>query len=214
MSTWIRRDYEGVGVTQAPPGRYLERLQEPYLGKVLLCIDVSGSMASLDGERRNRLQRATAGAERFVAEAVRAHYEVGLILWNHGVAGSVPLARDPGKLLRALRSARIQGGNNIVPTLRLGIQLLGQLTGDRVMAIFGDGDIGPVEAAAKVARQASETGIRIVVRGLGDQATRELNLIATDPDEQGAVGRRSADIEQGIASMITSVVGGLGRRRR
>ena len=45
VSDWIRRSFDAVGVTQYKPGKHLAALQEPHLGKVILCIDVSSSMS-------------------------------------------------------------------------------------------------------------------------------------------------------------------------
>ncbi|GFJ86592.1 vWA domain-containing protein [Phytohabitans rumicis] len=129
MSDWIRRPFAGIGLTQCPPGRHLRKLQERYGGSVLLCIDVSGSMACADGGARTRLQHAVAGAERFVAEALAAHYAIGLVLWHHQVAGFVPLTRDPAPVLTALRSAVAAGGNDVTHTLRLGMRELRDRTG-------------------------------------------------------------------------------------
>lgn len=207
MPDWIRRNYTGVGLTQYRPGRHLRALQEPHLGRVILCIDVSGSM-SLRENGRTMLAHAVAGAERFVADAVAHHYRVGLILWNHDVEHFVPVSSSAEPVLAALRRAPITGGNNIVPTLRLGIRELGDRGGDRVMAIFGDGDIGPQQPAVKVARQAAALGIRIIVRGLGEHAAAQLNLIATEQSDAGApetVLTDGADVERGIASMARSL---------
>ncbi|MGC5031770.1 vWA domain-containing protein [Micromonospora sp. DT229] len=204
MSDWIRRTYDAIGVTQAPPGRHLAALQEPYVGKVLLCIDVSGSMAEYDGGLVTRLKRVSTGAKQFITEATAANYRVGLVLWNEGVRHHVPLSEDPRAALRALRRARSYGGTSILPTLELGIRELGGLTGDRVMAIFGDGDIGPVQPAVEMARHAASLGIRIIVRGLGDQAAGALGQLATEEDEQVTI--RSADqLAAGVASMISKV---------
>ncbi|MBE1491927.1 vWA domain-containing protein [Plantactinospora soyae] len=217
MADWIRRSYTGVGLTQYRPGRHLNALQEPHLGKVILCIDVSGSMAYRE-RGRTRLAHAVAGAERFVTDAVRHHYRVGLVLWNHQVQQFVPLSRGEDAVRKALRRAPITGGNNIIPTLRLGIRELGQLGGDRVLAIFGDGDIGPARPAVTVAREAAALGIRIIVRGLGEHAAAQLNLIATEAPEAeggGTVLRDAAEMEQGIASMARSLIGpGLAAGRR
>lgn len=202
MADWVRRNYDAIGVTQTPPGPYLPAVQDPYLGKVILCIDVSGSMA-LVSRGRTQLDWAVAGAERFVQEAFDAAYKVGIVLWHHGVHHFEPLTRDPKLVLKALRSARSSGSNNITPTLRLGIAELGHLPGDRVMAIFGDGDIGPVGPAKAVAKQAAALGIRIIVRGLGDHAARELARIATETGDDTI--RTAADIESGIASMVAAV---------
>ena len=203
MADWVRRDYGGVGVTQYRPGPYLPAVQEPYLGKVLLCIDVSGSMADRDG-LTTRLEHAKRGARTFIEEALGAYYKVGLVLWHHDVAAFVPLSTDTGALDRALRRARADGGTDVTPTLLLGIRELGHLTGDRVIAVFGDGDIGPHGPAEQAAREAARHGIRILVRGLGRHAARQLGRIATEPGDNPVI--ESGDgIASGIASMARSI---------
>lgn len=201
MSEWVRREFGGIGVTQHRPGRHLKAVQEPYQGKVLLCIDVSGSMSFRDGPR-TRLDEARRGARQFVEEALAAHYRVGLVLWHHGVEGHVPLATDPGKLHRMLDGARADGGNNIVPTLTLGIREMGHLTGDRVIAIFGDGDLGAVDPAVRAAKEVTRHGIRIVTRGLGHASARSLSVIASDEVTESI---EPGDIASGIAAMVKSV---------
>jgi len=199
VTDWIRRNYDGIGPTQYPAGPYLAAVQEPYLGKVLLCIDVSGSMGMSEKEGE-RLKLAVDGARRFVAEAIEGNYKVGLVLWNHDVHRNVALSRDPGQIRKALDQARPCGGTDITPALRLGIEQLGGLTGDRVLAIFGDGDLGPVDAALAAARDARARGIRIVVRGLGEYAAAALSRIATDTDDDPLIPSGEA-LEAGLASM-------------
>jgi uncharacterized protein (DUF58 family) len=208
MTDWIRRGYTSLGLTQSPPGRYLSVLQAPHLGKVILCIDVSGSMGQRE-EGRTRLEHAVAGAERFVADAVANHYQVGLILWNTGVARSVPIGDDPAPVTSALRAARPGGGNDIVPTLRAGIDQLGPLSGDRVLAVFGDGDLGHEGRAVAAAKDAARLGIRIIVRGLGEHAAKQMSLIATDPEDASGPTTVAAagDIEGAIASMAKGMRG-------
>jgi Mg-chelatase subunit ChlD len=196
-ANWVRRTYDTVGVTQSPSGAYLATLQELHIGKVLLCIDVSSSMTG-------RLGAAVAGAREFVTEATEAHYLVGLVLWNHGINAYVPLSRDADKVEQVLRRASSHGGTNVTPVLELGIRELGPLAGDRVMAVFGDGDVGPVGAATDAARRAAALGIRIIVRGLGDYATAQLNQIAADPAE-ATVLRSVGDIRAGIATMVSTI---------
>jgi predicted metal-dependent peptidase len=193
-AAWVRRDYSAIGVTQSPPGPHLRALQSRYTGKVLLCIDVSGSMSG------HPLRQAVAGAREFFAEAVAAHYDVGLILWSDSVVTHVPLSAETDGVSRALDAAHIVGGTNVTPCLELGIRDLGPLTGDRVMAVFGDGDIGNVKRAKDAAGRAAALGIRIIVRGLGTGAARSLEQIATEHD--GPTVIESADaIRTGIASM-------------
>lgn len=210
MSDWVRRSFTSIGGTQSPPGRHLAALQDKYMGKVLLCIDVSGSMSDRDRSGQSRLQQAVLGAQQFVGEAVAANYQVGLILWDTGVHEFVPLTADPEPVYRALRHARIAGGTALTPTLRKGIQVLGDLRGDRVIAIFSDGEIPDGHAAAKASRDAAQRDIRILVRGLGPQAAASLDPIATEGDRAENVVNTSADIASGIASMARRVIGGRG----
>jgi hypothetical protein len=219
VSDWVRREYTGIGMTQFPPGRYLPVLQQRYGGSVLLCIDVGASPVTRDGGLLTRLQHAVTGAERFVAGALAAHYHVGLVLWHHDIAGHVALTRDPAAVSAALRAAGPggdkgvgdsgSGGNDISHTLRLGLRELGNRSGDRVLAIFGHGDIGPVAPALELARQAHTMGIRIVVRGLGESAAAALNQIASDRTEPAVV----ASVE-GVAAGITSMVASITAPRR
>ncbi|GAB3408061.1 vWA domain-containing protein [Flindersiella endophytica] len=204
MTNWIRRNYDGIGPTQYPPGPHLHAVQEPHVGKVFLCIDVSGSMSTTDAGR-SRLDHAVAGARQFVQEAHGAGYDVGLILWDTGIHRFVPLSSTPEPVLDALDAADIGGGTNVTPALRKGTHELGSLTGDRVLAIFGDGDLGPVEPALAAARDAAAQGIRIVVRGLGEASARSLSRLATDATDNAVIDRTD-EIQRGIAGMATSVV--------
>jgi Mg-chelatase subunit ChlD len=203
VADWIRRSFADVGVTQYRPGQYLSVLQERYQGTVLLCIDVSGSMAG-------RIHLAVAGAETFLTDALRAGYRVGLILWNHGVATYVPASAEGSAVRTGLRRTGAGGGTNVVPAIEIGVRDLGTLKGDRVMAIFGDGDIGPRDAAIAAARRAAALGIRIIVRGLGEHAAGALNEIATEGTESSLVAG-DGDLSRGISSMARSLTA-LGRR--
>ncbi len=89
MPTWIRRQFTAAGLTQIPAGPHLGSLQGRYGGTVMLCIDVSGSM---DGQP---IREAVRGAREFVNEAVSAHYNVGVMLWNTQVVGAQ--RTDPGR---------------------------------------------------------------------------------------------------------------------
>jgi Mg-chelatase subunit ChlD len=196
-ASWVRRSFAAVGVTQSPPGEHLAVLQASHTGKVLLCIDVSSSM-------QGRLSYAVEGAREFAAEAVAANYHVGLVLWNHHVQHYVPPATSPQHLEPALLAASASGGTDVSPTLELGIRELGPMSGDRVMAVFGDGDIGPVDRAVANARRAAALGIRIIVRGLGEHAAGQLNQIASDAGEATVV-QSSEGIRAGIAAMARTI---------
>ena len=199
MPDWVRKTFDSIGVTQSPPGPALPAVQERYFGHVVLCIDVSGSMADRDG-RHTRLDQAKRGAERFVAEAMAAHYKVGLILWDHSVAAAVPVCADPKKVLARLAAASAGGGTNVCPALRHAIDELLPLSNDRVIAVFGDGDLGDPGRARALAAEAAENRIRILVRGLARQAAAAMSQLATR-DSEPALVPSTNDIEDAIASM-------------
>jgi Mg-chelatase subunit ChlD len=206
VSSWLRKQFDGVGLTQSPPGPYFAALQAKYGGTVLLCIDVSHSM---NGEP---LSQAIAGGERFLTEAVGAHYKCGLVLWHHRIARYIPPDAPHDEVLDGLRSPVRPGGTNLVPALDLGKKVLGPRSGDRVMCVFGDGDLGDRHSALGLAQELCAMGIRIVVRGLGPGAMEALSELACSgqrDDEQ--LIEDVSDIGTGIASMATSLTA---RRRR
>ncbi|WP_190818061.1 vWA domain-containing protein [Saccharopolyspora pogona] len=205
MSSWIRRNFGGIGLTQSPPGPHLPKLQERYGGHVLLCIDVSGSMSG------GLLSQAIAGGEQFLAEAEGAHYESGLVLWSDGVQEYVPPEAQLDEVISVLRKAKAAGGTVLSHALQLGIDVLPEYPGDRVLCIFSDGALADHEKASALAQKACSMGIRIIVRGLGRKAASALADLACpgvqDDDQQID---DAAGVASGIASMATglSVRGG------
>lgn len=206
MADWVRKTFDGIGPTQYPPGPSLPAVQEPYFGHVLLCIDVSGSMASKEGNQ-TRMDLAKRGAVRFIEEAVASNYRVGLILWNQGVEEFVPLDRKPDAVLKRVRAARIRGSNNICPALRVGVDHMASLRNDRVIAIFGDGDLGNRRRAKEAAAEATSHGIRILTRGLGRASASAFAEISTEEDDDALI-TTGGGIEEGIASMAGLLHGG------
>src|ERR1035438_294547 len=111
MASWIRRSFTAPGMTQIPPGPHLGALQDRFGGTVMLCIDVSGSMAGTP------LIEAVRGARQFVAEAIAAHYKIGVILWDTGVAALAQPTPDGQAATAVLDGAHICGGTNLLPAL-------------------------------------------------------------------------------------------------
>ena len=199
MAGWIRRPFSAPGLTQKPPGPKLRMLQGRFGGTVMLCIDVSGSM---DGPP---ILEAVRGARQFVAEAVAAHYGVGVMLWNTRVEAVCEPSPDGKAALRLLAPVdRARGGNYLLTPLEHCHQILVRFTGDRLVALFGDGDLTPKpEVLAKVAEMKAEN-IRFVTRGLGPYAAREFGEI-TDEEPSSATIADVADLAEGIADMATSL---------
>ncbi|KDN22108.1 vWA domain-containing protein [Amycolatopsis rifamycinica] len=200
MSEWVRKRFEGAGLTQSPPGPHFAALRAKYRSTVLLCLDVSGSMAG------PRLTEAIAGGEQFLAEAFAARYDCGLVLWNHEIAEYVPPGASQAALTDRLGEAFSHGGTNLVPTLEVAGRDLAPLPGDRVLCVFGDGDVGDPARAKELARGLCASGVRIIVRGLGPGATSALSALACpgQRDERRLIADEKS-IRTGIASMATGL---------
>lgn len=210
MATWTKKTFESTGVTEYPAGAGLTELARRFGGRVMLALDVSGSMAARDSGPDHamvRLEQAIAGCERFIAEAVAAHYQVGLVLWHHDVEGSVPPDASAAPALQLLHRARAAGGNNAVPFLELCHRLLMETPADDlVVAIFGDGDLGNRETARAAASKLVADNIRILTCGLGDSSAKTLAEISTE-----AAAPRAAAADT-IAESIASMARGLKKR--
>lgn len=203
MSTWTRKNFDGIGLTQSPPGPHLGAVQARYGGTVLLCIDVSWSM------KGERLRQAIEGGVTFLDEAVRERYRCGLILWSGQVESYLGPGLPHAEVVAGLRAASIQGRTDLVPALLQCKDVLGPMTGDRVVCIFSDGEIPRVGEAERITRELCAMGVRIVVRGLGSQAAHKLaRLTCPGSDDDRQVIVDEADIRAGIASMA----GGLARK--
>jgi Mg-chelatase subunit ChlD len=199
MASWIRRSFNAPGLTQIPPGPHVRAVQGRFGGTVMLCIDVSGSMSGTP------LIEAVRGARQFVAEAVAAHYKIGVILWDTGVAALAEPTTDGRAAAAVLDGARICGGTNLLPALIRCHHVLDGCTGDRVVAVFGDGDLGPNRdvVLGRVAQMKAEN-IRFVTRGLGPYAAHELGEISDEEPSTAAIDD-VRDVAGGIAGMAASL---------
>ncbi|GAB3170807.1 hypothetical protein GCM10027059_37870 [Myceligenerans halotolerans] len=199
-ATWTRRVFSTTGLTQAPPGPHLEALQRRFGGgTVMLMIDVSGSM---DGPP---ILEAVRGAQVFVQEALAARYQVGVMLWNTAVVSvCAPTAdgQDARALLAPVRSA--WGGNALDGPLVHCQEILDGFTGDRVVALFGDGDISPESAVLTQVARMKADNIRFVTRGLGAYAAAAFAKIS-DEKPQDVLIDSAAGLADGIASMATGL---------
>lgn len=173
--TWVRKSFDSHGLTQYKPGPHLARIQDLAAGWVVLCIDVSGSMYG------NPIRQACEGARRFLAEAAQNGYRVALLEWHHDVGGYHGFDTGKSRIDAILEEGlTASGGNDIVPTLELCEREMGEFRGDRVVAIFGDGDLGSPERAKLKAAALQQKGIRILTLGLGEGAANALNVISTE----------------------------------
>ncbi len=199
MTAWIRRSFDAPGLTQYPTGPHLDAVQARFGGSVVLCLDVSGSMSGAP------LEQAVQGCRRFVDEALRAAYDVAVLLWDHRVVGATGPTRDRRELDDFLGAASAHGGTDVVPALQRARRLLDGLGGDRVVAIFGDGDLGD-EAGARVTSAAMRgEGIRIITCGLGLASADSLDAISTETTGGGPRMALADSIADSIAGMATGL---------
>jgi uncharacterized protein with von Willebrand factor type A (vWA) domain len=195
---WTRKPYNAPGLTQIPPGPYLRVIQERYGGTVMLCIDVSGSMSG------RPLREAVRGGAEFVTEAISAHYQVGVMLWSDQVDALAEPTADGKAASRLLARAHVGGGTNLLEPLHTCHQVLGRFTGDRVVALFGDGDLGPKAQVLRKVAVMKADDIRFVTRGLGRGAAREFGEISSEEPATAAV-EDVGDLAAGIAGMARSL---------
>ncbi len=200
MAGWTKKTFQADPVTEFPIGPNLKRLQASLTGSVILALDVSGSMSG------NNLEQARKGCQRFIDEAVADNYSVGVILWDTTVAAFTPPEPSPDKARAMIASAQVCGGTNIVPCLQQAhTALMQDPAGDRVLAVFGDGDLGDRTGAIKTAELLKVDGIRIITCGLGDASAAELDVISTEKGEAPRAAT-SETIAESIASMARGLI--------
>jgi uncharacterized protein with von Willebrand factor type A (vWA) domain len=200
MAEWIRRSFTAAGLTQIPAGPYLGALQGRFGGTVMLCIDVSGSMGG------RPLLEAARGAKAFVSEAVAAHYRVGVMLWDTNVVELAEPSADGSAASHLLASVTgaAYGGTSLLEPLRRCHQILDEYSGDRVVAIFGDGDLGPRELVLAKVAQMKADDIRFVTRGLGAASAHEFATVSSEELSDVEVSQVE-DLAAGIAGMAASL---------
>lgn len=202
MAGWTKKNFQADPVTEFIPGPNLGRLQASLSGAVILALDVSGSMSG------DRLVQAKRGCHRFIDEAVAENYSVGVILWHHGVSAFTPPNRSPRHSRNMIESASASGGNDIVPCLQdAHAALMAAPAGDRVVAVFGDGDLGNPRSARDAASVLITDGIRILTCGLGEESAAQLDVISTE-----TVDTPRAATSESIAESIASMASGLVRK--
>lgn len=199
MAAWVRKVYDSHGLTQHKPGPHLAKIQELASGWVVLCIDISGSMCG------SPIRQACDGARTFLSEAARNGYRVALLEWHHDVGAYHGFDSGLSKIDAILKQGLIaSGGNNIVPTLELCERELESHPGDRVVAIFGDGDLGDPSSARIKAGGLHDKGIRIITLGLGEGSATALNVISSE-DRESPRMVQSADVANGIAGLAAAL---------
>lgn len=231
MPTWLRRKYDAIGMTQFPAGPHLGVLQASFRGSVVLCIDVSGSMSMDD-----RTPQAVAGSHRFIDEALASRYDVGSLVFSaRAIEGVLPLSADRDLLhgfaetlggqrahlefwhdddayQRYCRDPATKNpvdmpSDGIASAIGRSADSLRGRPGDRVIAIFTDGEFFNPEPVTRSIEQAMREGIEVIMLGLGDEATRSIEDAAN-----GEPIRAMTAAADDIADAIAGMASGLRRR--
>jgi hypothetical protein len=142
-----------------------------------------------------------------VAEAVEARYQVGIMLWNTSVVDLAEPTSDGNSAMKLLRRTdKAAGGNNLIGPLEHCHDILDRFKDapDRVVALFGDGDLTPKARVLSKVAQMKEENIRFVTRGLGERAAAEFGEISSEEPSSATID----DVEklaEGIGQMGASL---------
>lgn len=206
MSTWLKKVYNAEGVTEYPVGSNLKYLKEKFggSGAVVLCIDVSGSMAGAN------LKEAKRGGRGFIKDAAGGGYQVGLILWSTQIAAAIPPSPDTAMVHRELDGAHVVAGTKLAPALEQARSMLMAVdVTDRVCVVFTDGLLQDQREAERVAALLKADDIRILTIGLGRTAAHGLDSIASEDQPP-----TTASSPQSLASDMQQMATGLVARRK
>jgi len=203
MATWMKKVYDAEGLTEYPVGPNAKYLADKFgpSGAVVLCIDVSASMSG-----RN-LREAKKGGTGFIDDAAAGGYQVGLILWSTKIAASIPPTLDIAAVQRKLDAADVVAATYLAPALELAHSMLmaADVT-DRVCVVFTDGSLSDQRQAEGAAALLKADGIRILTIGLGNEAARGLDAIASGEPSASAsnADTLAGDMQRMASGLVAS----------
>ena len=161
------------------PGQ-VQTVQTRTSADIMVALDVSRSMLAEDAPPY-RLARAKAEITDLVARL--AGSRVGLVAFAGRAAVLCPLTTDYGFFRMILEGADTssvsRGGTRLGAAVRTAVEAFPPGLGAKVILLITDGedhDSYPVEAA----REAAETGVRVIAIGYGSEEGSQITLV--DPD--------------------------------
>ncbi len=176
---------------------------------IVIALDVSGSMATLDFHPDNRLGAAKAEAQRFIEG--RAHDRLGLVVFSAQSVTLCPLTVDRQAMLSLLDKAQLgmlQDGTAIGLGLGNAVnRLKGSEAKSKVIILLTDGvnntgEIDPITAAGL----AKQFGIKVYTIGVGKQG--ESLLPVTDPRFGTRLIKIETQIDEKLLARISAMTGG------
>ena len=186
-----------------------EKEETKFVVDIMVALDISSSMATLDFQPGNRLEAAKVEAKRFIEN--RAHDRIGLVIFaKHGVTVS-PVTTDRGALLALLNRVEMgtmEDGTAIGVGLATAVNRLKESEAkSKVVILMTDGvnnsgEIDPL-TAAKIAK---EYGIRVYTVGMGKEG---MSLIpVNDPRFGPRLERVMTEIDEDQMTQISQMTGG------
>lgn len=143
---------------------------------VILLIDCSASMAG-----NNKIQQAINGAIEFANTVFLQQFKIQVIAFSSDVEIICDFTTDKNKVTEKVRNITASGSTYMCKAIEFATAKLKDLTGQKVICIFTDGQPNSKEAARKAAQRAKELGIRIQTSGTHDADLEFLRELATDP---------------------------------
>ena len=154
---------------------------------------------SMEGQR---IRDATAGARDLLAIALTDSYLVGLVTFCQRARTVLELTTDLREVDRALENVTLDGGTDMSTGIELAHQTLKQRRGERVMAIFSDGETNRSKAI-RAADAAKRDDIRIIGAPGGDADPRLMREIVSG--EQSVERVKDRDVRETISGLARSI---------
>ena len=198
-----------VALTRPQTG-HGEQEEKKYVVDIMLALDVSSSMATLDFHPDNRLTAAKLEAKRFIEN--RPHDRIGLLVFaKHGIT-QCPLTMDRRAvldLLKRIRMGTLQDGTAIGVGIAGAVNRLKDSEAKSKIVILltdgvnNSGEIDPL-TAAKIAKK---FGIRVYTIGMGIDG--EALLPVPHPRFGTRLVRVKTEIDEEALENISRITGGL-----
>lgn len=176
---------------------------------IMLTLDISSSMSSLDFKPKNRLEVAKQVVERFISE--RPNDRLGLVIFSSGAFTQCPLTLDHDllkELLKKVKMGLIEDGTAIGNALAVSVSRLKDSEAkSKVIILLTDGmnnrgEIAPLDAA----KLAADNKIKVYTIGAGRMGTAQM------PVDDPVYGKRLVEVEVKIdeetLKNIASITGG------
>lgn len=173
---------------------------EPAELSLAILVDVSGSME----EKLGSVQTASS---RFVDE-LDAHERVAVYGFNHGFRRVVGLTLDHGRVKKALRDLRAEGGTALYDAVVLVLETFRGVRGRKAVVVFSDGlDQNSLTTRVRAIEAAKRDQVLIYTVGAGDSeadrdAREDLRILAEETGGSSHVIERMGQLSRVFGAIL------------